>query len=91
MPVRMVEKPEDFDRIFNEQRGRLQVDKFDYYPFHGLGSATWSNVRDMGILRWAEDKMAKGFFDYLGFSFYDEFEVFKDIIDSYDNWTLSQA
>ncbi|MFC1864613.1 aldo/keto reductase [Chloroflexota bacterium] len=90
MPVRMVQKPEDFDRFFNEQRERLQVDKFDYYLLHGLRSTTWPNVRDMGILRWVEDKMSKGFFDYLGFSFHDKFEVFKDIIDSYDNWTLSQ-
>ena len=91
MPVRMVEKAEDFNRFFNEQRERLQVDKFDFYLFHGLRSATWPNVRDMGILRWAEDKMSKGLFDYLGFSFHDEFDVFKDIVDSYDNWTLSQV
>ncbi len=91
MPVRMVEKAEDFDRFFNEQRERLQIDKFDFYLFHGLRSATWPNVRDMGIFRWAEDKMSKGLFDYLGFSFHDEFDVFKDIVDSYDNWTLSQV
>jgi predicted aldo/keto reductase-like oxidoreductase len=91
MPVRMVERAEDFDRFFNEQRERLQVDKFDFYLFHGLRSATWPNVRDMGIFRWAEDKMSKGLFDYLGFSFHDEFDVFKDIVDSYDNWTLAQV
>ncbi|MFC1921530.1 aldo/keto reductase [Chloroflexota bacterium] len=91
MPVRMVEKADDFDRFFNEQRERLQVDKFDFYLLHGLRSATWPKVRDMGIFRWAEDKMSKGLFDHLGFSFHDEFNVFKDIIDSYDNWTLSQV
>jgi predicted aldo/keto reductase-like oxidoreductase len=91
MPVRMVERAEDFDRFFNEQRERLQVDKFDFYLFHGLRSATWPNVRDMGIFRWAEDKISKGLFDYLGFSFHDEFDVFKDIVDSYDNWTLAQV
>lgn len=91
MPVRMVEKAEDFDRFFNEQRERLQVDKFDFYLLHGLRSTSWPNVRDMGILRWAEDKMSKGLFDYLGFSFHDEFDLFKDIVDSYDNWTLSQV
>ncbi|MFC1983514.1 aldo/keto reductase [Chloroflexota bacterium] len=91
MPVSMVQKPEDFDRFFNEQRERLQVDKFDCYLLHGLRSTTWPKVRDMGIFRWVEDKMSKGFFDYLGFSFHDEFELFKDIVDSYDNWTFCQV
>lgn len=91
MPVRMVERSEDFDRFFNEQRERLKVDKFDFYLFHGLRSSTWPQVRDMGIFKWAEDKLSKGLFDYLGFSFHDEYDVFKEIVDSYDNWTLSQV
>ncbi|MEE8413407.1 MAG: aldo/keto reductase [Dehalococcoidales bacterium] len=90
LPVRMVEKPEDFDRIFNEQMERLQTDKLDFYLLHGLRAETWRNVRDMGIIQWAEDKMAKGLFDYLGFSFHDEYSAFKEIVDDYDNWTLCQ-
>src|SRR5512136_503526 len=57
MPVRMVEKTEDFDRFFSEQLERLQVDKLDYYLFHGLRSESWPKVRDLGIIRWAEKKM----------------------------------
>ena len=90
MPCRMVEKAEDFDRIFSEQMERLDIDKIDYYLLHGLNSGNWYRVRDFGIIQWAEDKMAKGYFDYLGFSFHDTFEMFKEIIDYYDNWVLSQ-
>jgi len=90
LPARMVEKAEDFDRFFNEQIERLQVDKLDFYLLHGLRAQSWSKVRDLGILRWAEKKMAEGCFDHLGFSFHDNYEAFKTIIDSYDNWTLAQ-
>ena len=50
----------------------------------------WPKVRDLGVLRWAEDKMAQGKFDYLGFSFHDNYQIFKEIVDAYDNWTLAQ-
>ena len=90
MPVRMVEKPEDFDRFFNEQLERLQVDRLDFYLFHGLRSQSWPKVKAMGIIQWAEKQMAKGKFDYLGFSFHDNYDTFKSIIDAYDNWTFAQ-
>jgi predicted aldo/keto reductase-like oxidoreductase len=91
MPVRIVESATDFDRYFNEQLERLQFDKVDFYLLHGLNGRSWAKVRDLGVLRWAEDKMAKGRFDYLGFSFHDDYEAFKGIINDYDNWTLSQV
>jgi predicted aldo/keto reductase-like oxidoreductase len=90
LPARMVEKAEDFDRFFNEQLERLQVDKLDNYLLHGLNTQNWPKVRDLGVLRWAEKKMAQGRFDYIGFSFHDNFETFKSIVDAYDNWTLAQ-
>jgi uncharacterized protein len=90
LPVRMVEKREDFDRFFNEQFERLDVKKLDYYLFHGLRKASWPKVKEMGIIPWAEKKMSQGYFDYLGFSFHDDYEVFKGILDDYDNWTFCQ-
>ncbi|MFC1958562.1 aldo/keto reductase [Chloroflexota bacterium] len=91
LPARMVESAQDFDRFFNEQLERLQTDKINFYLLHGLKSHTWPKVRDLGVLRWAEGKIADGLIDYLGFSFHDDYEVFKEIVDAYDNWTLSQV
>jgi uncharacterized protein len=87
---RSVESADDFDRYFNEQLERLQTDKLDFYLLHGLNARSWAKVRDLGILSWAEKQMARGRFDYLGFSFHDTYEVFTDIVDAYDNWTLCQ-
>ena len=90
MPVRMVTKAEDFDRFFNEQIERLDVNNLDFYLFHGLRKDSWKMVRDLGIVNWAEKKMAQGYFHNLGFSFHDDTDALKFIIDDYDNWTFCQ-
>jgi predicted aldo/keto reductase-like oxidoreductase len=89
LPARLVASASDFDRFLNEQLERLQT-KVDFYLLHGLNSDSWHTVRDLGVLRWAEGAMADGRFDHLGFSFHDDFDAFKEIVDAYDNWTLSQ-
>lgn len=91
LPVMMVNTVQDADRILNDQLEKLQTPKLDFYLFHGLNATSWPKVRDMGLIKWAEDKMAQGLFSNLGFSFHDEFTTFKEIIDSYDNWVLSQV
>jgi len=91
LPARMVEKYEDFDRILGEQIQRLDIGMIDFYLLHGLNKEGWEKVRDLGVLKWAEEQMAKGLIGRLGFSFHDSFEVFKEIIDSYDNWVLAQV
>ncbi|MFC2070531.1 aldo/keto reductase [Chloroflexota bacterium] len=90
MPCRMVEKKEDIDRIFNEQVERFDGRKIDFYLLHGLNAQNWHKMKEYGIIKWLEDKQSKGYFDYMGFSFHDTYDVFKEIIDAYDNWTLSQ-
>jgi len=91
LPVWLVEDAEDFDRYFNEQLERLQIEKIDFYLLHGLNSKKWTKVRDLGVIRWAEGAMANGRFDHLAFSFHDNFEAFKQIVDDYDNWTSAQV
>ena len=90
MLMRIVESKEDLDRIFNEQLDKLQTDSVDFYLLHGLIAATWPKVRDFEVLSWAEQKIADGRIGYLGFSFHDEYELFKEIIDSYWGWTFCQ-
>jgi len=89
MPI--VETATDFDRLLDEQMEKLQIDKLDFYLLHGLGRQTWPKVRDLGIREWAEKAIADGRFDHFGFSFHDKLQVFKDIVDDYDNWALCQV
>ena len=50
LPVWNIEKPEDFQRIFDEQMKKLDTGYLDFYLVHGLGRATWAKMKDMGVL-----------------------------------------
>lgn len=90
LPVYLVEKKDDFDRFFNEQLERLESDKIDFYMLHALSGLNWPKVRDLGVISWIDGLLAKGKIEYTGFSFHDNFDHFKVITDSYDNWTICQ-
>jgi predicted aldo/keto reductase-like oxidoreductase len=90
LPSWLVQKPDDFDRMLDEQLAKLQTDHIDFYLLHALNSTYWPKLRDWKILNRAEDAIADGRIHYLGFSFHDEFEVFKDIVDAYDRWIFCQ-
>ena len=90
LPCWKVETAEDFDRLLDEQLGKLQTDHIDYYLLHGLGTERWHKMRDLGVIAWAEKAIASGRFRYLGFSFHDQYDVFQEIVDAYDRWTFCQ-
>jgi hypothetical protein len=90
LPIWMVHSPADFDRFLNEQLKRLQIDKIDFYLLHDLNKIRWPKLRDLGVLKWAEGAITDGRIGYFGFSFHDTYDVFQEIIDAYDNWTLCQ-
>ena len=88
IPVWLVNSREDMDRYFNEQLKKLQTDYIDFYLLHSLNRKSWSNVKDLNVFEWAERVISEGKIKYLGFSFHDEFDVFKEIIDGYDKCTF---
>ena len=90
LPINTIQNPEEFERIFNEQLERLQTDKINYYLLHGINKNSWQKAKSWKAIPWAESKMAAGKIDYLGFSFHDDFEIFKEIIDYYGKWTFCQ-
>ena len=87
MPVWHVKEAADFDRLLDEQLGRLRTDHLDLYLLHALNKDSWHTVRDLGVLEWAEKATASGRFERFGFSFHDELPVFTEIVDAYDGWT----
>ena len=90
MPTWLVNSQEDMDMYLDEQLSRLQTDYIDFYLLHALGKERWEKLRSLNVLEWAEKAIAEGKIKYLGFSFHDTFDVFKEIIDGYDGWTFCQ-
>ncbi len=90
LPCWLVESPKDFDQYLNEQLDRLLTDHIDFYLLHNLNEKRWLRMRDLDVLEWAEKAIADGRIGYLGFSFHDDYEAFKEIVDAYDRWTLCQ-
>jgi len=90
LPVRLAQSAQDFDRFLNEQLKRLKTDHIDCYLLHGLNKRSWPHGRDLGVLSWAERVKKEGKILHLGFSFHDDFEVFREIVDGYEGWEFCQ-
>ncbi len=91
MPTWLVKEAGDFNRFLDEQLTRLHTDHLDLYLLHALDKNRWPALRDLGVITWAEKAMAAGRFERFGFSFHDEYEVFREIVDAYDGWTASMV
>jgi len=89
LPATLVKGPEDFEKFFSEQLKRLDTAYVDVYLLHGLHRETWDRTKDMGVLRFLDRIVSEGRARHAGFSFHDDFTVFREIVDSYD-WELCQ-
>jgi uncharacterized protein len=87
LPSWNVEKPEDMERLFNEQLERLGTDYLDFYLIHGLDTNNWAKMKAMGSLEFLDKLRTSGKIRFAGFSFHDEIKVFKNIIDAFD-WSM---
>ena len=90
LPAWAVESKDDFDRFLNEQLEKLQTDHIDIYLLHGMRANRWETMIKYDVLQSAEKALADGRIGHLGFSFHDTFEVFQEVVDGYDNWTMCQ-
>jgi len=89
MPVWDVQSKKDMDRILDEQLRRLNTDHIDFYLLHGLSRSSWNDMVALNVGEFLDGAIADGRIRYAGFSFHDNVQVFKEIVDEY-NWTFAQ-
>jgi len=89
-PIWLLNESADFDRLLSEQLQRLQTESIDFYLLHALNRDSWTKIQRLDLLRRAEAARADGRIRHLGFSFHDNLETFKQILDGYDAWDFCQ-
>jgi len=90
-PVWLIHKAEDFDRLLDEQLGKLQTEWIDFYLLHSLNGNAWKDtVLKYDILSRAEAARKAGKIKHLGFSFHGDADSFVEIVDGYDKWDFCQ-
>lgn len=90
-PTWLYQCPEDFDRYLDIQLERLGTNYVDVYLLHGMNRGSWNKtVIRYDVLRKAEEARAAGKIRFLGFSFHDDLELFRTILESHPTWDLCQ-
>ncbi len=89
-PVSLVKTYDDFGKYLNTSLERLNTDHIDFYLLHGVNGKEFKRVYELGALDFMEKARREGKIDKICFSFHDDYEAFKTIIDAYD-WDMAQV
>jgi predicted aldo/keto reductase-like oxidoreductase len=89
MPLAMIKKEEEVEKIFEEQLKKCRVEYFDYYLLHNVNRAHLKVAEDLKVYEKLKEKQRQGKIRYLGFSFHDSPETLARVIGNYD-WDFTQ-
>ncbi len=90
MPMWMAEKPEDVDRIFNDQLSRCKTDYFDFYLLHSVNDDVYSKFKQFGAYEVLDGYRKSGKVRRLGFSFHGSIELLECILNDGYEWDFVQ-
>lgn len=75
----------DVEKVFQTQLNKVQTDYFDFFLLHNMTKEFWDGkIADLDVLNHVKEFKKQGRIRHLGFSFHDDLETFKRIIDSSD-------
>ncbi|HQB83360.1 MAG TPA: aldo/keto reductase, partial [Candidatus Rifleibacterium sp.] len=79
----------DMDKYLNEQLVRLETDHIDFYLVHAINKGFWKNLTAHDLFGFLNRALADGRIRHAGFSFHDDLQLFKTVVDAY-NWSFCQ-
>ncbi len=89
LPSWLIKEPEDMDRYLNKQLEKLEIEQIDFYLIHAFNKEYWAKLKELGLFSWIPQAQKSGRIKYIGFSFHDNLDLFKEIVDYY-NWDFCQ-
>lgn len=85
----MVNSRDEVLELIDKQLTALQTDYIDMYLLHAMNKERIKTVEEWGILEIVEGWKKAGKIKNIGFSFHDDYETFKKILNMY-NWDFCQ-
>ena len=62
----------------------------DFYLFHALNKKSFEKIKSLEFEKFVQKAKDEGKIRHIGFSFHDEFKVFKKIVEAWDKWDFCQ-
>ena len=84
LPSWFIKNYEDMEKYLDIQLEKLKTDCIDYYLIHSLGEGAFERLKNLGVLEFLESAKKEGKIKKIGFSFHDNKDAFKKIVDAYD-------
>lgn len=88
-PVWLVHEYSDLERLLDEQLRKLETDSIDFYLLHALNKERWDKLKAINAMDFMEKAKEQGKIKHICFSFHDNAEAFREIIDGF-NWDMCQ-
>ncbi|MFA7009642.1 MAG: aldo/keto reductase [Bacilli bacterium] len=89
LTIRLYKTKEELEKVIDSQLQNLQTDYIDFYLMHALNKNTFQTIKEWKIMEIVEEWKKAGKIRHIGFSFHDDYETFKEIVDYYD-WDFCQ-
>ena len=89
LPSWFIKSPSDMDDYLDKQLKNLEVDQIDFYLLHSLNRANWDLLTASDYKSFLDRAKKSGKIKYAGFSFHDNIDLFKEVVDDY-GWDFCQ-
>lgn len=89
LPSWEIQTYEDMEKFLEEQLAKLEVETIDFYLLHAMTVDRWETYKRVDYKKFLLKARDEGKIRYLGFSFHDGLDLFKDVIDDFA-WDFCQ-
>jgi len=89
-PFAVMKTQADIRKNLESTLKKLRTDYLDVYLIHNIGDGSWNEIRDRKIYDEYVKLKEEGIIKNIGFSFHGTYNVFKDVLATYD-WDMCQV